>query len=612
MCGLIVLRGPGRDGLAEMARRGLAAIAHRGPDGDGLHVSEGAAPTVLGHCRLSILDLSPAAAQPMICAKTGDVLVFNGEIYNFLELREMLEAKGERFRGDGDTEVILAGWRVWGRDFFARCNGMWALAILERASGDLILSRDRLGVKPLYIHRHQDRLMLASEIRAIAAMRGGYPPPDPDATFDFLTLGRSDHTARTFFQGIETVAPGEVWRIAPDGTTTTWAYHRWPGIGEGPQLEPAEVRRLLRDSTALRLRSDVPTVSLLSGGLDSSILTGIGLSLDAQPRVSFGGAFTYGYDEDALAHFDETAQAARLMRELGASERHHIHSGPAVPDQAELLQLVATQEEPFSTPSILASLRTYKAVRDAGYKVVISGEGSDETFGGYVARYQAFAARDALRAGRLPRALGLMARGAADVSLTLNRLAWDLPLPILANLLRRRRPSVGLISDALWSDSGGRLAGLRDDMRSGLQDRLRRDMLTTLLPSILRMTDRNAMRFGVEVRSPFLDYRLIERALATPAARLMGDLHGKAMLRQAFTGDLPDRVLWQRKVAGFGHAEQFLVHRMPLRRLLDDLPVELGAWLDVGRLRRDLSAGALHTTFWLAVSVALWYRSIYA
>lgn len=611
MCGLIAVRGHHREAAMIVARRGLDAIAHRGPDGEGLHACDRDAVTVFGHRRLSILDLSQAAAQPMICPETGNIIVFNGEIYNFLELREQLEAKGHCFYGNGDTEVLLAGWRVWGRDLFARCNGMWALAIWERASGDMIVCRDRLGVKPLYVHRTRDGLMLASEIRAIAAMRGGYPEPNPDAIFDFMTLGRSEHTSQTFFQGIDAVTPGQVWRIAQDGAITTWPYHRWPGAGEAPSLEAKDVRELVRDATALRLRSDVPTVTLLSGGLDSSVLTATGLACDGRPRVAFAGAFTYGYGDEEFARFDETASAAELMRELGAADRHHVRKVRALPETEELDDLVRVQEEPFSTPSILASYRTYRAVREAGYKVVISGEGSDETFGGYPSRYQAFAIREALRAGRLPTALRLLARSSIEASLVANRLAWDLPLPALAKLLRRRRPSVGLISDALWAASRRRLAALQDDMRSSVRERLRRDVLTTSLPQILRMTDRNSMRFGVEVRSPFLDYRLVERALVTPVQRLMGDTHGKVLLRQAFARDLPDRVVWQHKTTGFGHAEQFLVSRMPIRDMLDDVPESISAYLDIARLRRDAAAGDLHTTFWLAVSVALWYRSVY-
>lgn len=611
MCGLIAIRGGGDD-LRAAARRGLDALAHRGPDGEGLHGCDGGVPTMLGHRRLSILDLSDAAAQPMVCPETGNVLVFNGAIYNFLELRQSLEAAGARFRGNGDTEVILAGWRIWGRDLFARCNGMWALLLWERASDTLIICRDRLGVKPLYIHRDRGRLLLASEIRAIAAMRGGLPAPNPDAIFDFLTLGLSGHTAQTFYQGIESVTPGEVWRAAPDGAITTWRYHRWPRTGETPPLAASDVRELVSDATALRLRSDVATVSLLSGGLDSAILTATGLAAADRPRVSFAGAFTYGYADGEFARFDETAAAGELMEALGAAERHHVLRSEAIPTADELGDLVRIQDEPFSTPSILASYRTYQAARAAGYKVVLSGEGSDETFGGYADRYHPFAVRDALVTGRLPTALRLLIQSSARASLVANRLAWTLPLSVLSGLLRRRRPSVALMSEALWSASRHRLAALQDDMRTDVQERLRRDVLSTGLPQILRMTDRNAMRFGVEVRSPFLDYRLIERALATPAAQLMEGVHGKILLRQAFAGVLPDRVLWQRKTTGFGHAEQFLVARMPIRDLLDDLPASLGDYLDLARLRRQAGRGDLHTTFWLAVSVALWYRSVHA
>lgn len=608
MCGLIAIRGGDPDLLLRAARRGLDAIAHRGPDGEGLHACDST--TILAHRRLSILDLSAAAAQPMVCPATGNVVVFNGEIYNFLELRAELEGRGERFRGDGDTEVLLAGWRIWGRDLFARCDGMWAIVIFEQSSGDLIACRDRLGVKPLYLHRVDQRIMLASEIGAVAAMRGSYPDPNPGSVFDFLTLGLSGHTHETFFRGIETVPPGEVWRIARDGVTTSWTYHRWPRVGEAPPLVAADARELVCGSTALRLRSDVPTVALLSGGLDSSILTTTALACEHRPRVTFAGAFTYGYADREFARFDETEAAAALMRGLGAPERHHVCRGRAVPDEIELAALVRTQEEPFSTPSILASYRTYKAIRDTGYKVALTGEGADEAFGGYSARYQPFAVRDALHSANLTAALRLLRRG-ARVSLVANRMAWDLPLPLLARLLRARRPSVGMIARELWSKSQLRLAVLQEDMRVDLQERLRRDVLSTSLPQILRITDRNAMRFGVEVRSPFLDYRLIERALATPSQQLMGSGQGKELLRRAFSHDLQPRVAWQNKSTGFGHAEQFLVSRMPIARLLDDVPPGLDAFVDVARLRAAASGGDLHPTFWLAVSVALWYRSIY-
>jgi asparagine synthase (glutamine-hydrolysing) len=611
LCGLIALRGFDGMTIDDMARRGLSAIAHRGPDGEGLLARHGGAATVLGHRRLSIVDLSAAAGQPMVCPDTGDAIVFNGEIYNFIELRRELEARGERFQTDGDTEIILKGWRVWGEELFPRCNGMWALVLLEARSGDLIACRDRLGVKPLYLHRDPHGLMLASEIRALAAMRGGYPAPNPMAIFDFLTLGLSDHGPQTFFEGVESVPPGTILRIGRDGQAVARAYHRWPSSVEGPPLDAAEVRALVGDATRLRLRSDVPAVSFLSGGLDSSIITRLGLQARDLPRVSFAGAFTYGYQEAEHRRFDETERAGDFMAGLGESARHHVRRLNAVGDETELLDLVAAQDEPFATPSILASFRMYRALQDEGRKVVLSGEGADELFGGYVRLYHALAARDALRSGAFADVFALLKTSSTRPTLILNRLAWDLPLPLLASLLRRQRPSVALMSRALWQDGRPRLGELRDDQRSPLGERMRRDVLSTILPMVLRMTDRNSMHFGVEVRSPFLDYRLVERALATPAERRIGGSQGKALLREAFAGELPDRVVAQRKTTGFGHAEQFLVNRLPVRDLLEDLPASLGDYLDLVGLKQAFSRRSLHPTFWLALSVALWYRRAY-
>ncbi|MFC6840811.1 hypothetical protein ACFQGW_14500 [Xanthomonas theicola] len=178
MCGIVALRSfAGDTDWQARAGRALDALARRGPDARGLLCLEQPLPTALGHRRLAILDLSSAADQPMRCADSGNAVVFNGEIYNFLELRRELQALGHRFRTDSDTEVILHGWRAWGEALFPRCNGMWAVVVLEQATGDLIYCRDRLGVKPLYLHHDGRQLLLASEIGAIAAALGGYPPP---------------------------------------------------------------------------------------------------------------------------------------------------------------------------------------------------------------------------------------------------------------------------------------------------------------------------------------------------------------------------------------------------------------------------------------------------
>lgn len=611
MCGLIALRSFDGEDLRARARKGLDAIARRGPDAEGMQCFGDRVPTLLGHRRLSILDLSEAALQPMICPDTGNAVAFNGEIYNFLELRQELRQLGHVFRTESDTEVILQGWRAWGEGLFARCNGMWALVLWERASGDLVFCRDRLGVKPLYLCHDGRRLLLGSEIRSVAAMRGGYPEPNPQAIFDFLVAGVSDHTPATFFQGIRAVPPGWVHRVRLDGHASARSYHRWATACEGPP-DAADVASLVTDATHLRLRSDVPTVSLLSGGLDSSILTSISVRAGNLPRTCFAGAFTYGYAEKELSNYDETAPASALMHSLGASALHHVHRARALPDEGELLDLAATQEEPFCTPSILASFRMYRAIRAAGYKVVLSGEGSDELFGGYVRLYLALSARDALKHGQLPTFGRLLGSGAISPALVMKRMAWELPGAVLGPMLRRTRPSIGAMARGLWQSQQSRLEILRDDARLPVDQRMRQDVLATNLPMVLRMTDRNSMRFGLEVRSPFIDYRLVERMLVVPAASRMGDFHGKALLRQAFQDQLPSPVAWQRKSTGFGHAEQFMVDRMPLQASLESLPAWTGEFLDLPRLRREFARGESHSTLWFAASVVLWLRSIYA
>ena len=613
MCGLIAVRAlHASAGLEQRARSALASLARRGPDAEGLLTVEQAPATLLGHRRLAILDTSSAAEQPMRCPISGTVLVFNGAIYNFVELREELRALGCLFVTDGDTEVLLQGWRLWGEKVFARCNGMWAAVLWDAPSGDLIYCRDRLGVKPLYLHHDGHHVTLASEISAIAAMRGGYPAPNPEKLFDFLVTGFSEQGTATFFTGVQAVPPGQVCRMSRAGRFSAAPYHDWPEPGSAEPLSSTEVRELVEDAIRLRLQADVPVASLLSGGLDSSIITHVALGASQQHRQRLSGAFTYGYHDAVQSAFDESARATAFMGDSGHAALHRILRFNPIPSADELMNLVSVQGEPFSTPSAIAGFRTYRAIREQGYKVVLSGEGADELFGGYTARYHALAARDAFKAGKLLHMIRLLRYRTFAPGLLLNRLVWDLPLPAVGALLRRKRPSVGLMSEALWASQRHRLEYLQERMRSNLETRLRQDELDNLLPMSLRIADRNSMSAGIELRSPFMDHRLVQRAFATPALTRVGEGRSKALLRDAFKGLLPEAIIETPKNTGFGHAEQFLVGRLPWRELLDDLPSGLAAFIDVDGLRAQLAQPRQHSTLWLALSVALWYRRFHA
>lgn len=620
MCGLLVLRA--HSAMADLPQRGCAALntlAHRGPDDADWLLAGGDAgcpPTFLGHRRLSILDLTTAGRQPMTCPVTGNVLVFNGEIYNFVELKRELEAKGCTFHTASDTEVILQAWRVWGESAFERFNGMWAIVILDRASGSLICCRDRLGVKPLYYVRDKqngrDVSVFSSELRAIISVLGKPPAPNRKAIFDFLLSGISDHNNRTFYEGIAAVPPGWIMRQDKDGDMHWHRYHQWPECTPDNRLEADALHELISDAVRLRLRSDAPSVTLLSGGLDSSIITAVAARVGAtESRTCHAGAYTYGYLGGKDAEHDETTQAAAFVAQHLPHTQHFIHRAEARPSEQELLALAVAQEEPVATPSILASYRIYRSIRADGFKVVLSGEGADEIFGGYTARYMSQLARDHLFAGNILPALRLLRSGATRPGRVANQLIWGLPASAVRMLLRLTRPSVRVMNTALWHEMAPEFLDLYADRRVDLEQRLRLDVTTTNLPMILRFADRNSMHHGVEVRSPYLDWRVVSAALATPVSERMGTAQGKGALRRAFAQELPEELVWRRKTHGFGNAEQFQVNNIRFEELWERLPPWANDLISLPSLRQELEQPGNHTTLWWSVSLALWLATAY-
>lgn len=620
MCGIIGFLGYGRPVSARSGAASLALLAHRGPDDSGLLFFDRScrplpdadgATIALGHRRLSIIDLSPLGHQPMCCPRTGNVIVFNGEIYNFIEVRAQLEQQGATFTTRSDTEVILEAYRLWGERAFQAFNGMWAIILLDQARRQLVVSRDRLGVKPLYIARQNGVIGLASEIKPLVIGLDLPIKPNQDAVFDFLTAGISDHQTMTFFQGVEAVPPGSVLRLSLDGTVQQERYHEWPAETEQQAPTADGIRQILESSVLLRLRSDAPTVALVSGGLDSAIITSLAVTRGMhQPRTRFSGAFTYGYSTPEAQIWDETDRARDLVRSFGVELLHSVHKVDAKVDRDEILSVVKCQEQPFATPSHLAHYRMYKLIRESNFKVVLSGEGSDELMAGYTSQYLTRLARDSILGGRLFHAFTLMGSPHLSPRLLLNRMIWDLPTAILLPLLRRYRLSYGVIKPDFLDRMTGRLGFVRDFYRSSAAERVRRDILSTNLPQILRCADRNSMAHGVEARHPFLDYRYVELALRTPLDIKLSAQGGKLPLRQAFDGLLPADYAKAPKVTGFGHAEQFNFARL-LEADFDprDVP-EAEEFIDLPGLQEGLRQTRVHPTAWLPVSLVLWLRDI--
>jgi asparagine synthase (glutamine-hydrolysing) len=483
MCGIAGIFGPGAglDALSAM----VAAQRHRGPDAEGLHLDREAG---LGHARLSILDLSDAGRQPMRCPEGRFTIVFNGEIYNHVELREQLAGE-HRFRTGTDTEVALAAFRRWGEGCLDRFLGMFAFLVWDAEERRLFAARDRFGVKPLhYALDPRGTLLLASEIKALHA--AGVPRhPDPGAWAEWLARGASDRGPRTFWAGVSSLPAGHTLRFSGGALSVSRWYDLHGRIGDEidgrAEAEVAEeFRALLEESVALRFRSDVPVGFCLSGGLDSSLLLGL------VRRVPAGGevpAFTFACGDPA---YDETPFAAEMLR--GAAHRWTVAtlSPGDVPRLAE--SMARHQDEPYGGLPTLAYGALFERAREEGVKVLLDGQGIDEAWGGY--DYYA-------REGPAP-----VVQGARDPA-----LRPDCLLPGIA-------------------ESAGPCESRRP-FPDALRNLQLRDLEATKIPRALRYNDRASMRASVELREPFLDHRLVELGLRQPPDRKIGGGVRKRLVR---------------------------------------------------------------------------------
>ncbi|WP_052588847.1 asparagine synthase (glutamine-hydrolyzing) [Magnetospirillum gryphiswaldense] len=586
----------------------MACVAHRGPDGEG-RVSRRHGRLIMGHRRLSIFDPGAGGHQPML-GPSGDCLVFNGCIYNYLELRSELIALGHGFRTGSDTEVVLAAWREWGEAAFSRFNGTWALALHDAASDRLVISRDRLGVRPLYMFRQPGRMILASEIRAVVAASGQPVRVDAVQAFDFLSLGLSDHQDRTMVDGITQVPAGALWVEDSQGALTRRRYHDWPEPLPAPEAAQAikHLPRLLTSATGLRLRAHVPVAAQLSGGMDSGAVAWAIGSQAQSMTAPFLGFFSYGYDRGGEEYNE--IQAARQTRDhvAAAASFHEVRVDPT-PSLDDIEAFLAAQEVPVSTPSPVAGLRLYRAMRKAGAVVALTGDGSDELFAGYTRRYLPVAWRDAVRSGALAEGWDYWSSPELHWRDGLARLVWSLPFPALSALMARRT-HMAVLTDDFRLSHDDRLRDLAVRQSLPLAELGRVDAQGGALSQILRYADRNAMAVGMESRSPFLDYRVAELAMRLPMTLKVSGRGGKLPLRDAMAPFLPPRVIGGAKNRGLGHAEQFRVGSLDLGDLLAEPPKAASEMINAGRLARALRQHPSDPRLWWPVCFLLWLRQV--
>jgi asparagine synthase (glutamine-hydrolysing) len=626
------------DALTAQVSAMAEAIGHRGPDGRGVFVDVEAG-LALGHLRLSIIDLSPAGAQPMISADGRWVIVFNGEVYNFREIRAELEATGRQFRGSSDTEVLVEACALWGvRSAASRCNGMFAFAVYDRFTRELWLARDHIGIKPLYVALQGKALYFGSELKALRAHPRFVAALDQASAASFLRFGYVP-APWSIYAGVSKVEPGQLVRIGQDGEARKESYYSFPDTARariasragGTEAELIDgLEALLGDAVQRQMVADVPVGVLLSGGIDSSTVAALAQATSNRPVKSFAVGF-------AEARYDEAEHAAAVARHLG-TDHTELHVGPGLA-QDVLTRLPEMYDEPFADssqiPTYLVSALTRQHVT-----VVLSGDGGDELFGGYD-RY--FHGSRLLRgANVLPRPLlapiaGMLRRMPVGV---LDAISAGLPERTrLRRLGTKLRKAAAVIDDAdptalyrrlmsHFGDMDGMPAGQYErrglfwdrSLETAIPDPIERmqyiDTMTYLPDDILTKVDRASMAVSLEARVPFLDHRVVAYAWSLPLHMKVRGPVGKWALRQVLHRHVP-KSLVERPKMGFG-APVGAWLRGPLRAWAEDLLspsaiADIGL-LDVGMVRRrwleHLSGAAdWQYSLWSVLMFESWRRN---
>lgn len=530
MCGIAGVVTPQPDAYRDRLTAMSSAIAHRGPNDRGEWSDNHA---LLAHRRLSILDTSAAGHQPMLSHDGRYVLVYNGEIYNYVELRGELEKLGVTFHSHSDSEVLLAAFAAWGEQCLDKFNGMWAFAIWDRTARSLFIARDRFGIKPFYYATRGGDFLFASEVKALLATGMIDRAPDAQMIADFCAERVSDHTSRTFFRGISQLPAGTCgwWR---DGQLKLNHYWSLPPDDTSPPRADIveEVTALLEDAVRLRLRSDIPVGTLLSGGLDSSGVTCLATRLASTPISAF-------------------STIDRQPPEEAAGIDHVLQANPGIafhrdqPDDncldAELEACLWHQEQPFADGSMLAHFRLMRLARERGVRVLLTGQAADEVFAGYPG-HLAIHLGGLIRRGRWPAAISFhRALRSSGQQMAWRGVASHALPAALAGALRARK----VAREVDWLAAGCRnvspkvARGYAASSGDPLNAALRESISCRTLPGFLHYEDRNSMAFGVETRIPYLDYRLVEKVLPLGGATKLDEAHTKTLLREALANTVP-------------------------------------------------------------------------
>ena len=527
----------------------LHSIAHRGPDDEGMYIRQNIG---LGHRRLSIIDTSEAGHQPMQYKHL--VIVYNGEVYNYLEIKKELVEKGHTFVTRTDTEVILHAYEEWGEDCLHHFTGMWAFALMDGSKNMLFCSRDRFGIKPFYYYENNEVLAFASEIKALlvsyASARVNY-----ERLIDYLMVGITDHSEDTFFQGIRHLLPGHLMTInLGNGKVDIQKYFDLADTHKFVSGMDDYVIRL-RDSVRIHLRSDVPVGTCLSGGIDSSIVAALAASFNRENGNDHFSAVTARSESP---HNDETPFARQVAEHC---KLNWYIANPVYEDFAKHIEdCLRFQGEPVGGPSVFMQYWVMKTAKEAGLKVMLDGQGGDETLLGYE-RYYISYFWDLFKAGhwiRLIKEYALAVRHSKMSFFRLTASAGYFSIFTLRKLVLKWRAN--FLKNEYRDYPNPILRKLTKDFFN-LNKLQVSEIKFQQLPQLLKYEDRNSMAYSIEARVPYVELGCIETALSLRSEEKIREGYTKYPLRRLAEEILPYAIAWRRDKIGFEAPAEIWLNR---------------------------------------------------
>lgn len=571
--------------------------AHRGPDGEGIRIRPGIA---LGHRRLAILDLNPRGAQPM--SWNGRYwIVYNGEVYNYKEVRQELAKLGHQFRTTTDTEVILAAYSEWGTACLSRFNGMWAFAIHDELEQTVFLARDRFGVKPLYLVETEREIGFASEIRQLLPM---LPKVRANKALiaEWLLTSFSGHRPETMFEGVQSLPAGHWMKLSlRDGAREGRCWYALKANDSYNGVPIAEGTKRFRDlfieAIRLRMRSDVRVGTCLSGGLDSSATSAIASEIF---RAETGDRFLGVHARASESKVDESGFAKTVAAHANIDL---TIVSPSVADFRQTIDtVVRTQEEPFGSPSQFMGWHVFQEARSRGCPVMLNGQGGDEVLLGYERYFASY-----LRGLSPLKKLWMASRQARNSRLSLLTVLKYGEYFSRPALRRRHLVNRTFLTPECVDATNTEFLYLSAEAFRSVSE-MQRFEIQYALPHLLRYEDRNSMAHSIETRLPFLDFRVVEAGVSMPPNYKLRDGWTKYILRRAMDDVLPSEVTWRRSKVGFEAPDATWLGsiRAQMRDELRGSRI-LAAITDHKRLVDDFESASL-TQQWAYFNLAVWER----